>query len=552
MQQNRVVGVSLLVLICAMSSCKKASSTDSSSTSPTCPTLTGSSWVPNVSGVSAANHDDTGISVSSTTQSSSGDILGQTQSFSIGGASTVSFTFSVGSDLLTSGSISLVARLTTMASGLSGGAYPVLVSLTDPAANEYVNLNATCTGTGITDSGCGPASPSAFPGATSSARRQQWFQHQFGISSGITVNQFPTCNWASGSPTCDFNAQSWFSTGKLRTGTYTAKYVLVADSYSSVPSGHPATMSLTVVQKTDGDAGTGGTTRGAFDVNVILVGQQNVIDSRTAKGQQNLDALFTHLVDHFYTQNTSTMKTKIGAINVIEWGCDSGGNTYSTLSTTGMGTFFKTGSALVPAATEGKAVNVFLISSLTGGGNMTILGLSAGLVGSPLNGTESSGLVFATFDKLATFNPSCSSSCPIASQEPAFIDMGSTVSHEIGHFLGLNHLSEATGTQHDSLPTTPICTNITSGQTSTSVGSCLADTNAHPVSGQTCPSQCTSYSHSSSNTSSPGTYCPSIAECQFNHVMWWTGKNYDYFGNGDGNLFSSDSGVKVGYNPYVR
>ncbi len=82
--------------------------------------------------------------------------------------------------------------------------------------------------------------------------------------------------------------------------------------------------------------------------------------------------------------------------------------------------------------------------------------------------------------------------------------------------------------------------------TTTSCRSTL-ETNTHPVTGNTCLSQCGSY-----NTST-GTYCAAAEECQFNHLMWWLAKNFTAStGTGDGNIISSNSGVQLNYNAFVQ
>jgi hypothetical protein len=120
--------------------------------------------------------------------------------------------------------------------------------------------------------------------------------------------------------------------------------------------------------------------------------------------------------------------------------------------------------------------------------------------------------------------------------------MGLTITHEIGHFLGLNHPSEKAGLTHDPIPDTPTCTK-TNGlpQPRITPLSCQSDTVNNA-----CNTACPIYN--------PGTatYCPTAAECAFNHVMWYSSKNYSSPANRDGNILSTDSSQIINYSPFVR
>ncbi|MEK6706715.1 MAG: hypothetical protein AABZ06_13100, partial [Bdellovibrionota bacterium] len=65
--------------------------------------------------------------------------------------------------------------------------------------------------------------------------------------------------------------------------------------------------------------------------------------------------------------------------------------------------------------------------------------------------------------------------------------------------------------------------------------------------GLKCSEVCTDYN------STEGVFCDTKAECQFNHLMWWTSKNFkEGNGTGDGNIFSTQSGLILNYNPFVQ
>ncbi|MEK6706716.1 MAG: hypothetical protein AABZ06_13105, partial [Bdellovibrionota bacterium] len=450
------------------------SGTSSNITSGQCELLSGTSWVPNVTGAGASNHEGT-VTVTKETYTTSGPVTGLSQAATA--AREISISIPMLEDLGPLGSLSLVAEITDFPStSISGSAYPVLVYLSD-GTNEYVNLARagsggdcaasgyyTCTnGLCTANSQCKISWPSAF------TDRSHWEQHQvaaFGYSSTAT---FPTCNWGGGStpPTqlseaCAFNTNFFQgSPARLRYGvTYTAKYVLLASDYSSVTDGLESGLKVSILKKQD----TSASVSGALDLNIILVGSKNITASRTIKGQQNLDTLLS-MVHSYLSQSASGVK--VGSINVLEWTCESGGDAYANVSLNSIGNMFKTGSALVPSSTEGKALNIFLVSTINSSdlnSNLTILGLAGAIGGPMVNGTEISGLIFSSFDKLDTFNPNCSGSsvCPLTSQESAFNEMGATIGHEIGHYLGLNHPSESGSSSdysgHDVVLDTPICT----------------------------------------------------------------------------------------------
>jgi hypothetical protein len=88
------------------------------------------------------------------------------------------------------------------------------------------------------------------------------------------------------------------------------------------------------------------------------------------------------------------------------------------------------------------AVNIFLVHSITGPtlNGFIILGESGGIPGTPVRGSTGSGVAFS----LADF--------------PNGLDeLGRTVAHEIGHWLGLFHTTESDGLSFDPLPDTPEC-----------------------------------------------------------------------------------------------
>ncbi len=88
------------------------------------------------------------------------------------------------------------------------------------------------------------------------------------------------------------------------------------------------------------------------------------------------------------------------------------------------------------------AVNVFLIRS-----SSTFLGIAGGVPGAELvHGTRSSGIAIA-FEDLQSY---------VEMGAPSGI-LGTVIGHEVGHFLGFAHTTEADGTSFEPLSDTPEC-----------------------------------------------------------------------------------------------
>ena len=91
------------------------------------------------------------------------------------------------------------------------------------------------------------------------------------------------------------------------------------------------------------------------------------------------------------------------------------------------------------------AINLFLVHSINGGAlsGYIVLGESGGIPGTSIRGTMSSGLAVTTAD------------FPNGLEELAHV-----LAHEAGHWLGLFHTTEASGTAFDPLPDTPQCPQV--------------------------------------------------------------------------------------------
>ena len=95
-----------------------------------------------------------------------------------------------------------------------------------------------------------------------------------------------------------------------------------------------------------------------------------------------------------------------------------------------------------------RALNFFMVQEIVGGrAGYIILGISGGIPGPPgISGTTRSGVAVTMAGY--TRNPS---------------QLGQTMAHEGGHYLGLFHTTEAEGTAFDPLPDTPECQNSADG-----------------------------------------------------------------------------------------
>ncbi len=562
------------LLVILGTGCAKVSTTTNSSVA-TCSSFPVSAWVPSDSIIgSATTNHDAAVVVTKTSNSGSGKVTGLSQSYT-GAGHQIAVNFTVdAAQLGTSGSVTLVPRLASFPDSLSRSriyGWPVLVSLTAPsgagvAAAEWVKLDNGCQTGFYTTPGdysstsirCHPGVGSAFIGSTPTARFSNFdMAHRIGVAEEqYAVATFPTCKWGGTWPStdaqCPFQSSqpgSFLDTaGKLPAGNYTATYVVLANT-ANLGDGYDVTLDVAVIQKQDATGGNG-----AVDVNFVLVGDDNVAAAATLKGQQNLNLLMKEVQRIYGTLNAGTTGIRLGKIAAYNWTSANLGGNYFTLDVAKLGDLFQTGSLCLgknsaAATSEGKALNIFLVSQIQiDGVSSGILGVAGGVPGVPVNGTQASGLVFTARGKLKTYNASCTGSdlCPQTSQESEFIDMGSTIAHEMGHFMGLRHPDESAGTVHDTLSDTPQCTT-------TSMGYVNQFSCQNPVSEATCSSDCTAATPGGVGYNGTTRFCPSTATCGFNHVMWWASKNISAAaGLADGNIFSAQSGTVVNFSPYVQ
>jgi len=472
-------------------------------------------------------------------------------------------TYDQDADFGPNGSMTLMAR--TINYPLSGGAYPVLTSfyvVTSGGTIEFVKLQGCATnGMWVCSGNSCTANPLCTVGSGSSfASRQDWDQHQIPAYGFVTTNSFPRCDPNLAGSNCSLPE-------RLPTGHYYAKYVLLSNSGGSV-SGQTAGVQVGVGIKKDTLPRNTGTINGGINLNLIIVGDKNISDSHSPAGARNLDLLLAELSRLLKVE--SGAKIGLQNIKIYEWSDVNGGSQYSQVNLDRLGDLFESGSKGLDASDSGEFVNLFLVSDILYSSAYTILGLSGGILGPVVNGTQSSGVAVATGDLLATYNPLCANqaSCPRGSQENNFLELANTVAHELGHYLGLNHPSEqpdSLGRQdHDGLTDTPECTARTVASVNYTLDNraCYTDPQVHafPLGVRTCKASCDSYTGgipylSGSFSTTPQSYCPLAAECQFNHIMWWTTKHRKKEGGvwvEDGNIISQQSSSILQQSTFVR
>lgn len=536
-----------------------------------CRELSGTPWIPKSSQLSKTVSPDPVFSPTSTFQfvteqfHFSAPVVGAAQGFS--SDNTVTFEFEMQEPVGAGGELSLTAHTPLTDAELSENfrpdtVHPLLISLWD-GKHEWVGVDSTreadesdvaraddcrskgflkirSDGSAATRSGCLPISKkgSAF------LNPSQWFSRQFGLFGSVSFNQFPTCDWSGEG--CYFPDRLFQEPHELRSGPgvkYRATYLLLNSALAKVERDVRVGLHVSVQKKITLPhlrPRSELPQSGQFDLNVILVGQGNIQASRTDAGKRTLQALLEQLQSVYQQANVNI---RIGKTQALEWHCDNGGEAFAVLPVGRIGRLFETGSRLTPEAEASSypALNLFLVETILLEDENSLLslrGLAGGIGGPLIPGTRSSGVVIATDGVLTELD---AHSSRVAREQ-----LGDAITHEIGHFLGLSHLSERDGKKHDAIPDTPECRNTETLQEMELITdrSCKKDSTPLTTTGKTCAELCPR----------GGKKCPAVEECAFNHVMWWVEKDYRVESSelkGDGNLFSPLSGRLLRYSPFV-
>jgi hypothetical protein len=217
---------------------------------------------------------------------------------------------------------------------------------------------------------------------------------------------------------------------KVPSGDYSVALSGIYGVDVTVDSSHTLSAKAKALIKRDNDPNFG-----RINVNLHLLGASVSDPAKTEKGQERVTQILAD-VETIYSQ----VGIELGTVNVIEvsgTGADALTVDFDESSTDAFQQVFS-----LSTKTEGY-MNVFLIDSFK---EASILGISLGIPGVPvLDGYQTSALLFAMYT-------------PIDEMTVTELEMlSSTMAHEMGHFLGLYHPTEAGGYDFDPLTDTPEC-----------------------------------------------------------------------------------------------
>lgn len=208
----------------------------------------------------------------------------------------------------------------------------------------------------------------------------------------------------------------------------------------------PLTICTYITEKTFADRSN------SLDLNVYLVGVKdangNLLTTETAKKEPHLqEALNT--MNRIYKQQG----IQIGTIRYLQ-ASDETIAKHSIFRTANLGRLV--GTSQIPTGSNPSyddmlSVNIFLVRAIADNG---VLGISSGIPGFPgTHQSSASGVVFSTSDLHRQNVPLFIGGETIRGDKYT----GQIIAHEVGHFLGLFHSSEATPGTFDPLEDTPQC-----------------------------------------------------------------------------------------------
>ncbi len=523
----------------------------------------GTPWEPRVEGVSLANHDPNTRLVTEE-YTARGQLVAPQER--VDHQHIFTFTVPMHQELGPAGSLSLVAESSFQLAGGYAYSQPVLISLSD-GVHEYVHLQGEDHQECFEGGGeqwlgshhqCSIQQPSIFQD------RDHWLEANFyakaqndrgyvrlgGGSGRVSVTTLPTCNSTLDPEHCVFNSH-FFVGDQLRSGPgvqYTAKYILVSSARGhrsatrSAVHHDPILLRLKVLKKFAAAPATK-----AIDLNVVIVGNNNIFASRSPRGQANLNQLFAEVYRHL---NQPNVEIKIGRIRVTEWAKDpiSPVHPFENFDINHLNALFEHGSQLIQSENGAREIPIYLVDTLFARNHPQSSFQTLGITNlNPAPATQvnaKSGIAIATHGLIQNWNPRCAtlSHCPALVQDPGFIKEARTVSQNIALYLGLRHTYEPFTEVTDRLSDTPKCVG---GSISDLEAHriCLTHLEPHPLTQATCAEVCHSYNGQTE-------HCSQQPECAFNYLMWpWTSDTTS--GLEDGVLISPAGGVILNASPWV-
>lgn len=172
---------------------------------------------------------------------------------------------------------------------------------------------------------------------------------------------------------------------------------------------------------------------GTLDLNFVFVGHPT-LTATTAQASPQFQAMVAAFADL-----AASAGIAVGEVDYSDLGGDDA-TRYALLNDDQLGSLMRTSASLADGRLTVYWVRAIRSGGMSGG---IVLGMSAGIPGSPLRGTGSAGVAMSLGD------------FPGAGWAPQ--NLAQTLFHEMGHWLGLFHVTERDGLSFDVLPDTAEC-----------------------------------------------------------------------------------------------